>query len=318
MAKKKVFVTRVMSKESIDYLNEHFEVIVNKEDRTLSKEELIKNISEVDAIMCLLTDNIDKEVIGKAYNTKIIANCAVGYNNIDVEAAKIRGIKVTNTPDVLTDTTADLTFALILGVARRIVEADNFARVGLFKEWGPNLFIGQEISNKTLGIIGAGRIGKAVAKRAKGFNMNILYFKRNKDEDFEKETGAEYVDLDTLLKNSDFVSIHVPLTKETHHLIGKRELTLMKKTSVLINTSRGPVVDEEALVEALKFKKIWGAGLDVFEKEPQIHNGLKGLNNVIILPHIGSATIETRRKMAMMAAQNIVEVLYGREPINPV
>lgn len=313
-----VFVTRVMSKESIEYLKQHFNVKINEKEKTLSKEELLENVSDCDAIMCLLTDIIDKDVIVKAGRTKIIANCAVGYNNIDVEEAKKHGIVVTNTPDVLTDTTADLAFSLILGVSRRIVEADSYTRAGLFKEWGPTLFLGQDVANKTLGIIGAGRIGKAVAKRAIGFNMKILYTKRSRDEAFEAETGAGFVDLDTLLKESDFISVHVPLTKETYHLIGERELNLMKESAVLINTSRGPVVDEEALTYALKSRRIWGAGLDVFEKEPEINKELIKLNNVILLPHIGSATIETRGKMAMMAAQNIVEVLNGRSPINPV
>ncbi|MCX7885153.1 MAG: D-glycerate dehydrogenase [Caloramator sp.] len=313
-----VFVTRVMSKESIEYLKQHFDVKINEKEKTLSKEELLENISDCDAIMCLLTDIIDKDVIKKAVKTKIIANCAVGYNNIDVEEAKKYGIIVTNTPDVLTDTTADLAFSLILGVSRRIVEADSYTRAGLFKEWGPTLFLGQDVANKTLGIIGAGRIGKAVAKRAIGFNMKILYTKRSRDEAFEAETGAGFVDLDTLLKKSDFISIHVPLTKETYHLIGEREINLMKESAVLINTSRGSVVDEEALTYALKSRRIWGAGLDVFEKEPEINKELIKLNNVILLPHIGSATIETRGKMAMMAAQNIVEVLNGRPPINPV
>ncbi|SKA83692.1 glyoxylate reductase [Caloramator quimbayensis] len=313
-----VFVTRVMSKESIEYLKQYFNVKINEKEKTLSKEELLENVSDCDAIMCLLTDIIDKDIIKKAGRTKIIANCAVGYNNIDVEEAKKHGIVVTNTPDVLTDTTADLAFSLILGVSRRIVEADSYTRAGLFKEWGPTLFLGQDVANKTLGIIGAGRIGKAVAKRAIGFNMKILYTKRNRDETFENDTSAKFVDLDTLLKESDFISIHVPLNKGTYHLIGERELSLMKKSAILINTSRGPVVDEEALAYALKSRRIWGAGLDVFEKEPEINKELIKLSNVILLPHIGSATIETRGKMAMMAAQNIVEVLNGRAPINPV
>lgn len=318
MSNKKVYVTRIMSIESIELLKKYFDVEINTEDRTLSKEELIHNISDADGVMCLLTDIIDGEIIESAKNTKIFANCAVGFNNIDVKEAKRKGIVVTNTPGVLTDTTADLAFSLMLSTARRIVEADKYAREGRFKEWGPTLFLGQEITGKTLGIIGAGRIGKAVAKRSTGFDMNIIYHNRNRDEDFERQMNAKWVDMVTLLKESDYISIHVPLTKETHHLIGEKELNLMKKSAILINTSRGPVIDEKALVKALKERRIWGAGLDVFEREPELEEGLKELDNVIILPHIGSATAETRTKMAMMAAKNIIEVLNGREPINPV
>ena len=303
---------------AIELLKKTCEVEVNGEDRVLKKDELLDKVKGKDAVLCLLTDTIDDEVLKAADRCKIFANYAVGYNNIDVESATRRKIIITNTPGVLTDATGDLAWALLFAVARRVVEADAFTRQGKFKGWAPQLFLGQDITGKTLGVIGAGRIGSNFAKKSKGFSMRILYYDVKRDLEFEQEAKAVFVDLDTLLKEADFVSIHVPLVPETRHLIGARELSLMKKNAILINTSRGPVVDEKALVNALKEGKIWGAGLDVYENEPDIEPELLNLANVVLLPHIASATYETRTKMALMAAENILAVFRGETPPNIV
>lgn len=316
--RKKIFITREIPGNAIDFLSNHFDVKVNSEDRVLLREELIENIKGVDGVLCLLQDIIDKDIIDNASKAKIFANYAVGYNNIDVKYAREKGIIITNTPGVLTDTTAELAWALLLSVARRVVDADKYVREGKFTEWKPNLYLGQDITGKTLGIIGAGSIGKAFAKRSLGYDMKIIYHNRKRDLAFEEEFKARWVDKETLCKDSDIISIHVPLTEETTYLITKKELDIMKETAIIINTARGPVIEEKALYEALKNKKIWGAGLDVYEKEPEIYPGLTELDNVVLAPHIGSATIETRERMAMMAAMNIEAVLNGREPITPV
>ncbi|WP_069650052.1 2-hydroxyacid dehydrogenase [Caloranaerobacter ferrireducens] len=318
MNRKKVYITRKIPDIGINLLKQHFEVEINMEDRPLTKEELISNIEDKDAVLCQLTDLIDKEVYDRAKNVKIFANYAVGFNNIDVDEATKRGIIITNTPGVLSDATADLAWTLLLSVARRIVEADKYTRAGKFKCWSPTLFLGQDLVGKTLGIIGAGRIGKTLAKRSIGFEMKILYHNRKRDEEMEKMFNAKWVDKDTLLKESDFISLHVPLTKETYHMIGEREFKLMKETAILINTARGPVVDEKALVKALKEKEIWGAGLDVYEKEPEVEEDLKKMDNVVLVPHIGSATINTRDNMAKIAAKNIIAVLNNEKPLTPV
>jgi len=243
----------------------------------------------------------------------------VGYNNVDVKAATGRGVPVTNTPGVLTETTADLAFTLILSVARRVAEGDRMVREGRFQFWAPFLFLGTEVTGKTLGIIGMGRIGKAVARRASGFAMRVLYYNQNRvSPSEEKEFHAEYADMKTLLASADFVSLHVPLNEKTRHLIGSAELALMKPAAFLINTSRGPVVDESALVSALKSGVIAGAGLDVYENEPALAPGLAELTNTVLLPHVGSATLETRTKMAMMATDNLIAGLTGRKPPNLV
>ncbi|MBA2132967.1 D-glycerate dehydrogenase [Hydrogenispora sp. UU3] len=303
-----------MPQPALDLLSASCEVEVNEEDRVLTKAELISKVKGRDAVLCLLTDTIDAEVLDAAQGVKIFANYAVGYNNIDVEAATKRKIWVSNTPGVLTDTTADLAWALIFAVARRVVEADRFTREGKFKGWAPMLFLGQDVTGKTLGIIGGGRIGEAVGKRAQGFAMKVLYNDIVRNVEFEKATGATYVDKETLLKEADIISLHVPLLPETRHLIGAHELSLMKPTAILINTARGPVVDEDALVKALKAKQIYGAGLDVFEEEPKVHPGLLELDNVVLLPHIASASMETRTKMGLMAAENILAVMKGQVP----
>jgi len=318
MDRKNVYFTRKIPSIAKKLLEEYFYVEENQEDRPLTKDELLDKITDKNALITQLTDVIDKEVLDGADSLRVIANYAVGYNNIDVEEATRKKIIVTNTPDVLTDTTAELAWALMFSVSRRIVESDRFAREGKFKGWTPTLFLGQDITGKTLGIIGSGRIGRAFAEKSKGFNMNVLYYSRTMNSDFEKETNGKLVNLDTLLRESDFISIHVPLTKETEGLIGEEEFKKMKNSAILINTSRGPIVDEKALVKALKEGEIWGAGLDVYEKEPEIEEELKHLDNVVILPHIGSATTETRDRMAEMAARNVIAVLNGDEPLNPV
>jgi glyoxylate reductase len=316
----KVLLTKMLPQAGIDFLKKHVELNIFRGEGPIAKKEIIDKIRDKDGLICLLTDPVDAEVISAGKNLKIIANFAVGYNNIDIKAATERKIIVTNTPDVLTETTADLTFSLILSVARRIIEADRFVREGKFIGWEPMLFLGSDVHHKTLGIIGLGRIGQAVAKRACGFGMKIIYFEPERlPEEIERECGAEYQNLDTVFKLSDFITIHVPLTASTHHLIAQREFSLMKKSVYIINVSRGPVVDEKALVEALRSKSIAGCALDVYEREPKIAQELLDLPNTVLVPHIGSASVETRTRMAIMVAENIVAVLINRcNPPNPV
>ena len=314
----KIFVTRKIPEPGLDLLRKHHEVYVNPEDRVLSKKEVIENLKGKSGLLCLLTDQIDAEVIESEPNLKMIANYAVGYNNIDVKTATKHKIPVSNTPDVLTDTTAEMAWALLFSVARRIVEADKFTRNGNFKGWAPMLMHGQDVTGKTLGIIGTGRIGTAFALKSKGFDMNVLYYDVKTNDKLEKELGAEKVELDVLLKKSDFISLHVPLIDSTKHLIGERELKMMKRTAILINTSRGPVIDEKSLSKALKERWIYGTGLDVYEKEPEIHLDLLKLDNVILQPHSASATTETRNKMSIMAAENMIQGLKGENPSNCV
>jgi len=319
--RKKVFVTTRLPEEALNLLKSKFEVEVWPEETPPPKSLLIEKVKEIDGLCCLLTDKIDKEVIEAAgENLKVISQVAVGYDNIDVEAATRKGIYVTNTPGVLTDTTADFAFALLMATARRIPEADRYVRGGKWKiPWGLMMFLGQDVWGKTIGIIGLGRIGSAVARRAKGMNMRVLYYDIRRNEKLEREIGAEYVDLETLLRESDFVTIHVPLLPSTYHLINEERLRLMKPNAVLINTSRGPVVDEKALYKALKEGWIWAAGLDVWTEEPtDPKNPLLKLDNVVATPHIASASIETRTKMALLAVENIIAALEGRVPPNLV
>jgi len=314
----RVFVTRKLPQPGLDRLKEECDIEVNPEDRVLTKKELIKGIKGKDGLLCLLTDIIDKEIIDAEPNLKMIANYAVGYNNIDIKYATQKGIPVSNTPEVLTETTADMGWVLLFSAARRVVEGDRFTRAGKYKGWGPMLMLGQDVTGKTLGIIGTGRVGTAFALKSKGFNMRVLYYDVKSNEPLEKELGAKKVSLEELLSESDFVSVHVPLIPATQHLIGEKELKLMKKSAVLINTSRGPVVNEKILVKALKEKWIFAAGLDVYENEPQLEEGLADLENVVLAPHLGSASVETRTKMALIAVENILAGLKGEVPPNCV
>ncbi len=313
----KVLVTGRLPEAILADIENSCEVEINMENRPLPETEILKRITGKNGMLCMITDTVDKSLLLQAPDLKIIANYGVGFNNIDVAAATELGIPVTNTPGVLTAATADLAFALILATGRRIVEGNRYTRAGRFQYWAPLHFLGSEINGKTLGLVGMGRIGKAVAKRAAGFDMPIVYTSRRRlPVGEEARFQAVYTDMDTLLARSDFVSLHVPLTPETRHLIDARALARMKPTAFLINTSRGPVVDEAALYTALQNGKIQGAGLDVYEHEPAVTPGLLALENVVLLPHVGSATIETRTKMARMAADNLLAGLSGRRPPN--
>ena len=314
-----VFITRPIFEPVLALLASQCAVQSNREDRTLSREELFAGLAGCQGVLCQLTDRMDREAMEHAPELRVIANIAVGYDNIDVASATERGILVTNTPEVLTETTADFAFALLLAAARRLVEADGFVRSGQWKQWKLDMLLGTDAHHSTLGIIGLGRIGRAVARRAKGFQMTVLYAgPRRMSPEVEQELGARYVPLETLLRESDFVSLHVPLKPETRHLIGAPQLALMKKTAILINTTRGPVVDEAALVAALREGRIQGAGLDVFEREPEIHPGLAGLPNVVLAPHIGSGSRQTRLRMVELAAENLLAGLSGGIPPNLV
>jgi glyoxylate reductase len=313
----RILITGHLPENVISPLKEKYQVEMNQEDRPMDRQAIISGVKDKHGLLPMLSDSINEEVLNCAPHLKMIANFGVGYNNIDVRAATARSIMVSNTPGVLTDATAELTFALILAVSRRIVEGDRMVRESCFKFWAPMLFLGREVTGKTLGIIGMGKIGKAVAVRARAFDMRILYHNRKRiDSKEEKTLRAEYVDLKTLLTESDFVSLNVPLTEETKHLIGKNELSLMKSTAFLINTSRGQVIDEKALVEVLRARKIGGAGLDVYENEPSLTPGLTELDNVILLPHVGSGTLETRIKIGTLAVENLIAGLEGRTPPN--
>lgn len=320
MPKPKIYVTRELPERGLNIIKKHFDTEVWPEYSPPPKKTIIEKATDVDALVSLLSDKIDAEVFDKAPKLKIVSQLAVGFDNIVIPEATKRGIYVTNTPEVLTDTTADFAWALLMALARRVVEADKYVRTGQWKvAWHPAMLTGRDVFNTTIGIVGAGRIGYAVAKRAKGFNMNILFYDVIPRPEMEKELNAKKVDLDTLLRESDFVSIHVPLMKETHHLINTEKLRLMKKTAYLINNSRGPVIDEKALYDALKEGKIAGAGLDVFEQEPTpLDNPLLKLDSVVVAPHISSASLETRSKMSEMVADNLVSFFEGRKPPNLV
>ncbi len=316
--KKKVFVTRAIPDAGLEILEKECDLEVNPHDRVLDRSELLCGVAGRDGVLCLLTDTVDAEVLAAARGAKVFANYAVGFNNIDVAAATKCGILVTNTPGVLTDATADMTWALLMAIARRVVESDRFTRDGRFDGWAPKMFIGGDVTGRTLGLIGAGRIGSAVAARAAGFNMRILYYNRSRNAELESKYAAKWCHLNELLETSDYVSLHVPASAETKHLINADTLRRMKKKAYLINTARGPIVDEKALVVALKEGWIAGAGLDVYEYEPKIEAGLMDLPNVILCPHIASATEQTRDKMATMAATNLLYVLRGEVPPNLV
>ncbi|KYK25837.1 D-glycerate dehydrogenase [Thermoplasmatales archaeon SG8-52-1] len=312
----KIFVTRKIPEPGLNILRKEHDIKVYPYDRVPTKDEIIKGLKGKDGLLCLLSDPIDEDVINSEPNLKMIASYAVGYDNINVQAATKKGIPVSNTPEVLTDATAEMAWALLFSAARRIVEGDKFTRKGRFRGWGPLLMLGKDVTNKTLGIIGAGRIGTAFALKSKGFNMKVLYYSRTRNEILDKELNAKKVELFELFKKSDFISLHVPLTAKTHHLIGEKELKMMKKTAVLINTSRGPIIDEKILIKALKEKWIFAAGLDVYENEPHVSENLKKLDNVVLQPHSASATIDSRTKMSIMAAENMIAGLKGEIPPN--
>jgi glyoxylate reductase len=315
--KPQVLVTWKMPERPLNLLKETAEVTVNLADRYLSAEELIAQVPGKVALLCLGVDPISAPILEAGKDLKIVAIYAVGYNNIDLTAATRLKIAVTNTPDVHAETTADLTFALILDAARRVAEGDRFVRAGKWVRWKPDLLLGSDVYGKTLGIVGLGQIGSAVAKRAQGFNMKILYTDlRRMDRSVEDQCRARFVSLPELLAQADFVTLHVPLMPETTHLIGSTELRQMKKSAYLINASRGPVVDEKALVEALQQRIIAGAALDVFEQEPRVHPKLLEMENVTLLPHIGSGSSETRERMGFVAVQNIFAALRGESPPN--
>ncbi|MBP8979821.1 MAG: D-glycerate dehydrogenase [Syntrophobacterales bacterium] len=303
------------------FLGKDFRVEYHAEDRPMPRDVLLRSLANKVGLLSMITDTVDEELFLQAPQLKMVANMAVGYNNIDVAAATRRGIIVANTPGVLTEATADLAFSLILATARRVVEGDRMVRNGDFKFWAPFLFLGREVSGKTLGIVGMGRIGQAVARRASGFSMPVIYHSRTPlKKSLEKALRATGVSFTTLLQEADFISLHVPLSRETTHLIGKREFGLMKKTAILINTSRGPVVDEKELLKALQRGRIAGAGIDVYENEPAITAGLEMMSQAVLLPHVGSATLETRTQMAQLAAENLRAGLLGRRPphlVNP-
>lgn len=315
-----VYVTRQIPQPGLDLLHEFCDTVdVNPDDRVLPREALIDAVRGRDGVLCLLTDHIDAEVFAAAGpDCKVFANYAVGYNNIDLDAARRHKIRITNTPGVLTDATADMAWALLFSAARRVAESDRYLRAGKWAGWGPMQFLGFDVTGKTLGVVGAGRIGTCFALKSAGFDMPVCYTSRKTNTELEEKLGARRVSLDELLETADFVSLHVALTDDTTHLIDAAALQKMKSTAVLINTSRGPVIDEEALVAALRKGDIGGAGLDVFEEEPALKPGLAGLDNVVICPHIASATITARTKMATMAAKNLIAVLKDEEPPNAV
>ncbi len=313
----RVLVTREIPEAGLRPL-EDFDITVLS-DSPPERDELLEAARGIDGVLSTLTEQIDAEFMDTAgKGLKIVANMAVGFDNVDIEAAKERGVVVTNTPEVLNETTADTAFMLLLAAARRLGEGERIVRAGEWEAWGPKMLLGPDVWGKKLGILGFGRIGQAVARRAKGFGMDILYAGRSRKEEAEKEFEAQYLELDELLRECDFFTIHTPLTEETTHLIGAEELEKMKTQAVLVNTSRGPLVDEAALADALEEGRIFAAGLDVYEEEPEVHPKLLELENVVLAPHIGSASIETRDKMAATAGEDLRAVLRGEQPENPV
>jgi glyoxylate reductase len=314
--KPKIYITRKLPDRIVTRLAEVCEIKMwEKEEEHVPREILEKEIQDVEGLYCLLTETIDKSLLNMGTKLKIVSNMAVGYNNIDVAAATERGIMVTNTPGVLTETTADLTFALLMATSRRLVEASHYLHDGKWKTWSPMQLTGQDIYGATIGIFGLGRIGEALARRAKGFDMKVYYHNRSRKVEVEEVLGIEYVDKEKLLRESDFICVLMPFTPETKNYIGAEELSLMKKSAVLVNTARGGIVDEGALYDALKNGDIWGAGLDVFEEEPvKTDHLLLSLPNLIALPHIGSASVNTRLRMALLAAENLLQGLQGETP----
>lgn len=310
----KVYIAGAIPEVGLNLLKEHFEVEMYEGEGIIDKETLMEGVKDASALISILSTNVDQEVIDSASNLKIIANYGAGFNNVDVKYAREKDIDVTNTPKASTASTAELTFGLVLAVARRIVEGDKLSRTQGFNGWAPLFFRGREVSGKTIGIIGLGEIGSAVAKRAKGFDMDILYTGPHQKKEKEREIGAKYVDLNTLLENADFITINAAYNPDLHHMIDTEQFKLMKSTAYLINAGRGPIVNEEALVKALEDKEIEGAALDVYEFEPEITEGLKSLDNVVITPHIGNATYEARDMMSKIVANDTIKKLNGENP----
>ena len=317
---KRIFISNTLPQESARLIPPAYVVDFHDSEEPLERSEVLRRIKGKDGLICHIITTIDDELLGAGAPTlKVVANVAVGYNNVDVAAARRRGIVVTNTPDVLTETTADFAWALLMAAARRVIEADHYARSDQWKAWKWELLWGLDVHGKTLGVLGFGRIGRAVARRAIGFGMRVLYHDALRaDAAAEGELRATYTDADTLLRESDFVTVHTPLSAETRHLVNEAALRTMKKTAILINAARGPIVEEAALVRALTEGWIAGAGLDVFEEEPKIHPGLLALRNVVLAPHIASATRETRVAMGSLAVRNCLAVLDGKPPLTPV
>lgn len=311
----KVYLTYPFPEEWLSLLNGKVKMEVKPKNQYLSSSELGERLKDKDGAIVLLADKIDKTVINKSKNLKIISNCAVGYDNIDIDTAKKKGIIVTNTPDILTNATAELTVTLILTLIRRIIESNEFLKQGRFTGWEPDLFLGYELKGSLVGILGVGRIGSEVAKKLYAFGSDIVYYDKIKNKELEREIEAKKKDLKWILQHADIISIHLPLTKETHHIIDDKELSLMKETSFLINTGRGPIINEASLAEALRLDKIGGAALDVFEYEPGVNSHLLRLKNVVITPHIGSATFHARKGMTEIACKNLLAVLEGKEPL---
>jgi gluconate 2-dehydrogenase len=315
--KPKILVTREVFDETLDYLVQHCEVESNQQDVALAPDVLAQKLADREGVMCALTDRIDAQLIGRCPKLRAVANIAVGYNNIDLAACTARGVQATNTPGVLDDSTADLAWALMLGAARRLTELERRVRGGEWKGWRLKQWLGVDVHHATLGIFGMGRIGQAIARRAAGFEMKVIYHNRKRiTPELERRLNAEYVSKDELLGRVDFVVLQVPYSPETHHLIGAAELKRMKPSAILVNSTRGGVVDDAALVTALKDGTIRAAGLDVFENEPAVNPGFFGLDNVVMMPHIGSSTEATRQAMAMTAAKNLVAALSGGTPPN--
>jgi glyoxylate reductase len=318
-SKPSILISRILPEEAIARARSRAVVDLHEADKPLGRTELLARLKGRQGLVCLITDAIDASLLAACPDLKVVSNVAVGFNNIDVAEATKRGVVITNTPDVLTETTADFAWTLLMATARRVVEADGYVREGKFTQWEYMLLLGGDIHGKTLGIIGFGRIGRAMARRARGFDMRVLYQDAvAADPATERELGATRTDTATLLRESDFVTLHTPLLPETKHLINAQSLKTMKKTAYLVNASRGPVVDEAALAQALKEGWIAGAGIDVFEEEPKVHPGLMGLPNVVLAPHIASASSDTRLKMANLAVDNCLAVLEGKTPPTPV
>ncbi len=313
MAKPKILVTRRVPRECLDILTPHFEIEHYDKDTAMPRAKLLKALKDKDGLLCLLTDRVDHELLAAAPRLKAVSTFSVGYDHIDVPACKGRGVAVTNTPGVLTESTADFTWALLMAAARRVVEGDAYMRGGKYKGWDPLMLLGTDVAGKTLGVVGFGRIGQAVAKRATGFAMKILYYDtRRADPAHEAALGAAFVPLEELLRRSDYVTLHTVLDASTRHLIGEKAFGLMKTSAYLVNAARGPIVDEKALVKALKAKRIRGAALDVYEWEPKMAPGLASCRNAVLAPHLASATLETRTKMGVMSASGLVDGLINK------